>query len=129
MKIGKNGPRRGQAQSSSDPADLQARRRVVAHDRVRQRVDAQQVFVTDDGIRLYPVHIRYAWPSELDLMARLAGLDYLLGSDGTLTGPRAIASRVGRGTPAGTMYRWLWVHGDENGDGRTRPREGSTAPV
>jgi hypothetical protein len=26
------------------------------------------------GIRLYPVEIRYAWPSELDLMARLAGM-------------------------------------------------------
>jgi hypothetical protein len=24
--------------------------------------------------RFYPVQIRYAWPSELDLMARLAGL-------------------------------------------------------
>ena len=23
---------------------------------------------------MYPVEIRYAWPSELDLMARLAGL-------------------------------------------------------
>jgi hypothetical protein len=26
------------------------------------------------GVRLYPVQLRYAWPSELDLMARLAGL-------------------------------------------------------
>jgi len=26
------------------------------------------------GIKLYPVNIRYAWPSELDLMAELAGL-------------------------------------------------------
>ena len=24
---------------------------------------------------MYPVAIRYAWPAELDLMARLAGLD------------------------------------------------------
>jgi len=27
-----------------------------------------------DGIRLLPVRLRYAWPSELDLMAQLAGL-------------------------------------------------------
>lgn len=27
-----------------------------------------------DGVRLYPVVARYAWPSELDLMARIAGL-------------------------------------------------------
>ena len=26
------------------------------------------------SVRLYPVQIRYAWPSELDLMAQLAGL-------------------------------------------------------
>ena len=25
-------------------------------------------------MRLFPVKVRYAWPSELDLMARLAGL-------------------------------------------------------
>jgi hypothetical protein len=25
-------------------------------------------------VRLYPIVTRYAWPSELDLMARLAGL-------------------------------------------------------
>jgi hypothetical protein len=25
-------------------------------------------------VRLYPVSIHYTWPSELDLMARLAGL-------------------------------------------------------
>ena len=30
--------------------------------------------MTGDGIRLCPGAVRYAWPSELDLMARLAGL-------------------------------------------------------
>ena len=30
--------------------------------------------ITERGVRLYPVEVRYAWPSELDLMARLAGL-------------------------------------------------------
>lgn len=24
---------------------------------------------------MYPVHVRWAWPSELDLMARLTGLE------------------------------------------------------
>ena len=27
-----------------------------------------------EGVRLYPIVTRYAWPSELDLMARIAGL-------------------------------------------------------
>jgi hypothetical protein len=33
------------------------------------------VVVTEEGTRLYPIHMRYAFPSELDLMARVAGLE------------------------------------------------------
>ncbi|CAN5672259.1 class I SAM-dependent methyltransferase [soil metagenome] len=47
---------------------------VSRHDSVNQRVDSQHVVLRNDGTRLYPVNLRYAWPSELDLMARLAGL-------------------------------------------------------
>jgi SAM-dependent methyltransferase len=47
---------------------------VALHDPVNQRVRSQHVVVAASGIQLYPVEIRYAWPSELDLMARLAGL-------------------------------------------------------
>jgi SAM-dependent methyltransferase len=44
------------------------------HDSVHQRVRSLHVVLTERGARLYPVRIRYAYPSELDLMARLAGL-------------------------------------------------------
>jgi len=44
------------------------------HDPVEQRVRSQHVVLDERGIRLFPVQLRYAWPSELDLMARLAGL-------------------------------------------------------
>jgi SAM-dependent methyltransferase len=44
------------------------------HDPITQRVSAQHVVIDERGIRLYPVELRYAWPSELDLMAELAGL-------------------------------------------------------
>jgi len=44
------------------------------HDPVDQRVDATHIVLRDGDVRLYPVRLRYAWPSELDLMARLAGL-------------------------------------------------------
>jgi SAM-dependent methyltransferase len=47
---------------------------VTRHDPVTQRVDFQNVLLTDRGVRLQPGVLRYAWPSELDLMARLAGL-------------------------------------------------------
>jgi len=43
-------------------------------DPVTQTVTAQHVYLSVDGTRLYPVKLRYAWPSELDLMARIAGL-------------------------------------------------------
>lgn len=47
---------------------------VARLDPVAQQIVAQHVVLAELGIRLYPVKIRYAWPSELDLMARLAGL-------------------------------------------------------
>jgi SAM-dependent methyltransferase len=45
------------------------------HDPVGQRVVSQHVVIDESGNRMVPVHIRYAWPSELDLMARLVGLN------------------------------------------------------
>jgi SAM-dependent methyltransferase len=47
---------------------------VALHDPVAQRVDSSHVVVRDGTVRLVPVRVRYCWPSELDLMARLAGL-------------------------------------------------------
>jgi SAM-dependent methyltransferase len=47
---------------------------VGQHDPVSQRLDESQVFLTPAGIRMIPIASRYAWPSELDLMARIAGL-------------------------------------------------------
>ncbi len=45
------------------------------HDPLTQTVDYQYIVLGQDGIRQYRVPMRYAWPSELDLMARLAGLE------------------------------------------------------
>ena len=47
---------------------------VSTHDPATQSVVSAHVMLTQSGTQLYPVRIRYAWPSELDLMARLAGL-------------------------------------------------------
>ena len=46
----------------------------MRHSAPKQRIRFQEVRHTPDGSRLTPVDIRYAWPSEMDLMARLAGL-------------------------------------------------------
>lgn len=47
---------------------------VGRHDPVTQRLDESHVVLSRDGVRVYPIVTRYAWPSELDLMARIAGL-------------------------------------------------------
>jgi len=48
------------------------------HDPVTQTVDSQQVVLRQgEPVEMYPVSIRYAYPSEMDLMARLAGLRLL----------------------------------------------------
>ena len=44
------------------------------YDVVTQRFSSQHYWFTEDGVRSYPVELRYVWPSELDLMGRLAGL-------------------------------------------------------
>lgn len=47
---------------------------VGRHDPVHQLLDESHVRLSGDGIRVAPIVTRYAWPSELDLMARIAGL-------------------------------------------------------
>ncbi len=47
---------------------------VARHDPVQQLLDESHVSLSARGVQLNPIVTRYAWPSELDLMARLAGL-------------------------------------------------------
>ena len=44
------------------------------YDTVAQRAYSHNIEMSEGGAKLYPVEIRYAWPPELDLMARLAEL-------------------------------------------------------
>jgi SAM-dependent methyltransferase len=44
------------------------------HDPVAQILDESHVLLSPEGTRVAPIVCRYAWPSELDLMARIAGL-------------------------------------------------------
>lgn len=44
------------------------------YDVVTQRLTSNHFVVEDGRVSSYPVEGRYAWPSELDLMARLAGM-------------------------------------------------------
>jgi SAM-dependent methyltransferase len=40
----------------------------------KQVITSQHMVLTEQGTRFYPVKIRYIWPSEMDLMARLSQL-------------------------------------------------------
>jgi len=43
-------------------------------DPVKQLITTEHLVLEEGGVHLYPVKLRYAWPSEFDLMARIAGL-------------------------------------------------------
>ena len=47
---------------------------VLRHDAAAQMLEESHVSLSRTGVHLNPVVQRYAWPSELDLMARIAGL-------------------------------------------------------
>lgn len=50
---------------------------LAIHDPVAQRVIAHHVRRFENGSSVVlPVEVRYAWPAEMDLMARLAGLEF-----------------------------------------------------
>ncbi len=44
------------------------------YDVVTQRLSGQHYHFVDGGVQPSPIEMRYAWPAELDLMARLAGM-------------------------------------------------------
>jgi SAM-dependent methyltransferase len=66
---------RGQRFSVAAIDDDGIRIEASLHDSVAQRVKARVVSLTEEGARFYPLQARYCWPSELDLMARMAGLE------------------------------------------------------
>ena len=44
------------------------------YDVVTQRLSGQHYYLEDGRMQASPTEMRYAWPAELDLMARLAGM-------------------------------------------------------
>lgn len=58
-----------------DISDQGVRLDVAQLDPVAQHVESRHLLISEEGIRTYSVKLRYTWPSELDLMARLAGLE------------------------------------------------------
>jgi SAM-dependent methyltransferase len=44
------------------------------YDVVTQRFSSQHFYIVDGRLEAFPVEFRYAWPAELDLMARIAGM-------------------------------------------------------
>lgn len=47
----------------------------IEHDPIEQVFNMQRVRITEEGTKLAPLLMRYAWPQEIDLMAQLAGLE------------------------------------------------------
>jgi len=65
------GQRVGVTAVGSEEVQIEASR----HDPITQRVDSQIIRYLPTGPKLLPVAVRYSWPAEMDLMARLARLE------------------------------------------------------
>ena len=69
-------------------------------DETKQMLDESHVSISRTGVRLNPIAQRYAWPAELDLMARIAGLRLKERWDGwnreQFTGKHNVVSVYGR---------------------------------
>jgi hypothetical protein len=73
---------------------------VLRHDPAKQMLDESHVSISGAGVRLNPIVQRYAWPAELDLMGRIAGLSLKERWDGwdrePFTGKGNVVSVYGR---------------------------------
>ena len=67
---------------------------VARHDPAKQLLEKNHVSLSVEGVRLNPIVLRYAWPAELDLMARIAGLRLKERWDGWDRRPFTADSRV-----------------------------------
>jgi SAM-dependent methyltransferase len=65
---------RGQRVQATDVEPGEIAFDVAKLDPIAQTVSVQKILVSDGSVRTLPIKLRYVWPSELDLMARLAGL-------------------------------------------------------
>ncbi len=81
---------------------------IARFDPATQLLEESHVILTRDGVRLNPIVTRYAWPSELDLMARIAGLQLKERWGGwgkePYTGRVAIIGRGRTGTNVVSVY-------------------------
>ena len=66
---------RGQTVRTSSLSEDEVHFELTEVDLARQQICSQLVVLANGGVRLYPVKLRYIWPSEMDLMAKLAGLE------------------------------------------------------
>lgn len=58
---------------SNDLVDLM----IAVHDPVEQVIHNQHLLFSNEGIKLKPTRLRYAWPGEIDLMAQLADMSLI----------------------------------------------------
>jgi SAM-dependent methyltransferase len=65
---------RGQRTSTTVVSDERTIMEVSTLDATSQRVRSQHIVIDESGVHRYPVELRFAYPPELDLMARTAGM-------------------------------------------------------
>src|SRR5262249_34966758 len=93
---------RGQQAETLAVTEDSATLRLSRHDAVQQRITMQIVTLDGHGMQLRPLALRYAWPSELDLMAAHAGLQLTERYAGRAQTISATAPSPSKPTPSST---------------------------
>lgn len=65
----------GQSTTTFESGDGYVLLDAMRHDPVSQVVEGNHVLIAEGSAALFPVRLRYCWPAELDVMARLSGLE------------------------------------------------------
>ena len=84
---------RGQRVGALDVETDHVQFEVTQYDPTAQSIRSAHVEMSERGVHLYPVRLRYAFPSELDLMARLAGMRLRTRYGGWNREPFAVSSQ------------------------------------
>ena len=71
-------PARFERHQNTEVSNVEVDRVLVTFSRTdpaMQTVASQHLMITEQSMKMVPVAIRYIWPSEMDLMAKLAGME------------------------------------------------------
>lgn len=93
----------GQAMRATHIGENEVRMDISMIELDKQLINSQHMVINEQGTQFYPVRLRYSWPSELDLMARVSNLRLRVRWGDWRKNPFTSASRL----PVSVYEHWL----------------------